>query len=140
MPWQSQGEPGLLCLLCWFTAIHCIILGYLLSSRTASLSPWDVLCYCLILVTHSRLPGGAQGRLADHTMVQSDPQGSESAQEETVGENYHLWPPAMSKGLCLLGPCSPLWEGRGEQYVEHRDAWQWGVCSEQAAQEPERGL
>lgn len=80
------------------------ILGYLLSSRTAPLSPWDVLCYCPI-VTHSRLPGGAQGRLADHTMVQSDPQGSESAQGETVGENYCLWPPAMSKGLCLLGPC-----------------------------------
>ena len=99
-----------------------------------------MLCYCLILVTHRRLPGGAQGRLADHTMVQSDPQGSESAQEETVGENYCLWPPAMSKGLCLLGPCSPLWEGRGEQYAEHWNTWQWGVCSEQTAQEPERDL
>lgn len=54
--------------------------------RTAFLSPWDVL-RCFPIVTHSRLPGAAQGGFADHTMAQSDPWGSENAQKETVGEN-----------------------------------------------------
>lgn len=73
-----------------------------------------MLCYHPI-VTPSRLPGGAQDKLADPTPW------FRVTHRETVGENYCLWPLAMSKGLCLLGPCSPLWEGRVSSSTERWD-------------------